>query len=173
MRTVAAVLAVALLLGGCSAAEPEQEFPRVTSFRSPAEASAPPSDRPLVPVDATDDERAAFQETWMACIRKVGGAKYQDPRDLKRFLADKDKNADKVRVACQSKEPETYEERQKRTDVAAFRDNQRQWRECARKAGYKLTAADENGEFGITEVGPNGDFQSEKMENCRKEAFKE
>jgi hypothetical protein len=92
---------------------------------------------------------------------------------LFKYLSEGDAKAKKVEATCHPKEPETYEERQKRTDVSAFRDNQRQWFQCAKKAGYKLTTPDENGEFGITEVGPNGDFASPKMESCRKEAFRE
>ena len=76
-----------------------------------------------------------------------------------------------IREKCASKEPETYEERQKRHDLPAFKDNQREWYKCAEKAGYDLTAPDENGEFGLAKVGPNGDAASPKMEACRKQAF--
>ena len=84
-----------------------------------------------------------------------------------------DPEAAKIRAACLPLEPESYEQRQKRTDVAAFRDNQRQWHQCAKKAGYHLTEPDENGEFGLTEVGPDGDFGSAGIQDCRVAAFKD
>lgn len=177
-RYVLPALAVAGLLGGCSGGGSEEaDFPRVVSLKSggpaPSASSAADDQRPLIPLDATDEEREAFGKAWMDCIRKEGGPGYEEPKMIFQYEHDKDPKAKRVRAACLPKEPETYEERQKRTDVAAFRDNQRQWQECARKAGYKLTTPDENGEFGITEIGPNGDFQSPKMENCRKAAFKD
>ena len=73
---------------------------------------------------------------------------------------------------CLPKQPESFEEHQLRTDVTAFQDNQREWYRCAQAAGYKLTAPDpETGQFGLTEIGPNGDADSEKMQACRRQAF--
>jgi len=158
-RHAVAALAIAGLLGGCSAAE--ADFPRVASIKSPELSASQPAvagddQRPLIPLDATTEERDALRNRWRDCLRDKG-----DPGSEHAT----------VRAACRPVEPETYEERQKRTDVSAFRDNQRQWYRCAEKAGYRLTKADENGEFGLEEVGPDGDFQSPKMEKCRKEAF--
>ena len=173
-RHVVLALTIMLSLGACSGPQSEEtDAPPVATLDSAAPA-APPAEktRPLVPLDATDEEREAYTKAWMDCIRTEGGAGYEEPKVIFQNLADGDAKAKKVEVACRAKQPETYEERQNRTDVSAFRDNQRQWYQCAEKAGYKLTRADENGEFGITEVGPNGDFSSPKMENCRKEAFK-
>ncbi|MET0424837.1 MAG: hypothetical protein ABW046_13225 [Actinoplanes sp.] len=172
LRYAAPALAAAFLLGGC--AEPKSE-PRVATLQSNAPSASPSADadnrRPLVRLDATDEERDALWKVWGACVTKEGGPGYENPRVI--FLKQKqqDPKADVVAAACLEKQPETYEERQKRTDLVLFRDNQRQWYQCAKKAGYKVTAADENGEFGITEVGPNGDFQSPKMEKCRRDAF--
>jgi hypothetical protein len=126
-----------------------------------------------VPLDATDEERNRLTKVWTDCVTQTGGPGYEEPKMIFKYLSEGDKKALRVQAACASKMPETYEERQQRTDLATFRDNQRQWYRCAQKAGYKLTEPSEDGEFGITEVGPNGDFGSPKMENCRKEAFKD
>lgn len=176
-RLAVPALAIVCLLGGCSTAEEKTDqragSPQVASLRSPdAPASsrgAPDDERPLVPLDATSEDREALWKVWGDCIMKEGD--FDNPKDI--FLPEnrKDPKTAEVRKTCLPKEPETYEERQKRTDIAAFRDNQREWYKCAQQAGYKLTSADENGEFGITEVGPNGDFGSPTMEACRKEAF--
>jgi hypothetical protein len=177
-RHVVVALAVALSLGGCSGPAGESDAPPVATLQSgaPAAASSTPAGedaRPLVRLDATDEEREALTKVWMDCVRTEGGAGYEEPKLLFKYLFEGDAKAKKVEATCHPKEPETYEDRQRRTDVSAFRDNQRQWFKCAEKAGYKLTKPNEDGEFGITEVGPNGDFGSPKMENCRKEAFKD
>jgi hypothetical protein len=76
--------------------------------------------------------------------------------------------------SCEPRQPESFEDHQLRTNPAEFKDNQREWYRCAQAAGYKLTAPDpETGQFGLTEVGPNGDAGSEKMLGCRRTAFAE
>ena len=166
-------LAVACLLGGCSGAKADN--PQVASLRSPDPQSSQPTasgdQRPLIPLDATDEERDALWKVWGDCVTKEGGRGYENPKTLFLYEHQGDPKARKVRAACLSKEPESYEERLKRTDISAFRDNQRQWYKCAKEAGYQLTTPDENGEFGLVTIGANGDFQSPKMEACRKEAF--
>jgi hypothetical protein len=176
-RFVIPALAVVCLLGGCSGAKDDESggSPRVASLQSP---STPPKSqetaddqRPLIAADATDEERDAAWDVWRACAKKEGGPGYEHVTPM--FLKEHQQEAKvkKIRKACEPHEPETFENRLKREDISAFRDNQREWYKCAREAGYKLTKPDENGEFGITEVGPNGDFESPKMEACRKEAF--
>ena len=176
-RLAGTVIAVACLLGGCSGGSStagKSARSQVASLPVDGPKTVAPIDandqRPLLPVDATAADREALQKVWGNCVTKQGGPGYTNP---KKVLMRNDAKAKAVREACLSKEPETFEERQKRTDISAFVDNQRQWYRCAKKAGYKLTALQEDGEFGITEIGPNGDFQSAKMEACRKEAFTE
>lgn len=181
-KIVAALVAASLLgggtglLGGCSGEK--AEAPPVATLQSaaaPAASSPAVNDdlRPLVRLDATDEEQTALVKVWSTCVQKEGGPGYEEPKMLFQYLADKDPKAIRVEAACHNKFPESYEERQRRKDIAAFRDNQRQWYRCAQQAGYKLTTPDEDGQFGITEIGPQGDFQSPGMENCRKEAFKD
>ena len=175
-RYAAVAVAVVCLLAGCSKEDSgvEQfESPQVASLRSDGPKQSAPADvndqRPLVPLDATDEEHEAMWKPFAACVLEKGGPGYEDPRAVYRNGA----KGKEVRKACQAMEPETYEARQLRKDVSAFEDNQRQWYQCAKKAGYKLTAPQDHYQFGITEVGPNGDFSSPKMEACRKEAFKD
>ncbi|MFG1608196.1 hypothetical protein [Actinoplanes sp. NPDC049265] len=174
LRHAVAALAVAGLLGGCSGSD--EDFPRVASLRTsppPASTAATGEDqRPLVPVDATNDERERLQNVWMDCVAKTFGPGYENSKIVDNLAYKGNAKAKKVLAVCAKKRPESYEERQKRTDISAFRDNQRQWYQCAQKAGYKLTAPNEDGEFGLTEIGPNGDFESPRIEACRVEAFR-
>jgi hypothetical protein len=175
MRYAVATIALAGLLTGCSGRG--ETFPRVASLQTPAPATSPAAtgddQRPLVPVDATDEERERLQNVWIDCVAKAGGAGYENPKMVYEYERQGNAKAKKVLASCRAKEPESYEERQKRTDLSAFRDNQRQWYQCAQKAGYKLTAPSEDGEFGLTEIGPNGDYESPKIEACRVAAFKD
>ena len=169
-RFVVPLFVVALFGGGCSSTG---SSPQVATLHSAGPTASPAAERPVIALDATDQERDALWATWGACVTKEGGAGYENPRNVFRYEQQQNPKAKRVRAACLAKEPETYEDRQRRTDIAAFRDHQLQWYRCAKKAGYRLTTPDENGEFGITEVGPNGDFQSPKMEACRKAAFRD
>jgi hypothetical protein len=172
LRYAAPVLAAAILLTGCGEQKAESKVATLQSAAPQASPSAEPdSGRPLIRLDATDEERDAFWNVWIACAEKEGGPALKNVRMVLVTPKGQDPKLDAVRAACAAKEPETYEERQKRTDLVLFRDNQREWYKCAEKAGYQLTEPDEDGRFGITEVGPNGDFSSAKMEKCRLEAF--
>jgi hypothetical protein len=176
-RFVVPVLVVVCLLGGCSGAKDDKPggSPQVASLQSPSTPSesqeTADDQRPLIALDATDEEREAAWDVWGDCVKKEGGPGYENPKTVFIKEHQQDAKAKKIRAACLPQEPETVEDRLKRKDISAFRDNQREWYKCAGEAGYQLTTPDENGEFGITEVGPNGDFGSPKMEACRKEAF--
>jgi hypothetical protein len=181
LRYAVPLLAAVVLLGGCSGSPSDDRAggAKVATLQSSAPRTSPSAarddERPLVPLDASDADREALTAVWAACVSKEGGPAYRNPKAV--FTEERSPDPKKkakakaVQAACLAKYPETYEERVKRTDIAAFRDAQRRWYQCAGRAGYKLTEPDENGEFGITEVGPNGDFASPKMEACRKAAF--
>ncbi|WP_153040161.1 hypothetical protein [Actinoplanes sp. TFC3] len=107
-------------------------------------------------------------------MTEKGGPGYEQAKVVYLKIKQGDKKAKEVQAACHPVEPETYEDRQLRTDLPAFKDNQREFYKCAQRAGYKLTAPDpETGQFGLTEVGPLGDWGSDKMQECRRESFKE
>ncbi|MFG1608654.1 hypothetical protein [Actinoplanes sp. NPDC049265] len=178
MRLSRYALGLVILLAGCSG--PDAEPPRVASLRTPAPSSAPATaagERPVYPIGATDKEREAISEPWVACLVAEGGPKWKN--DAGPLLQKGVRPADypegkKVLEACLDKQPEAYDDHQKRTDPASFTDNQREWYECAKGAGYKLTSPDpDTGEFGLTEVGPNGDAGSPKFLACKKKAFAE
>ncbi|WP_436532509.1 hypothetical protein [Actinoplanes sp. HUAS TT8] len=175
VRYTMAALAVAGLAAGCTAAKPTPSGAgHVATLQSPDSRTSPAADpadqQPLIRVDASEEERNAMWAIWQQCVKQKGGPEFAENWKL---AFDPTPAAKAVRAACLAKEPETYEQRQKRTDLTAFRDNQRQWYECAKKQGYKVNTPDENGEFGLTEIGPEGDFQSPKIEACRIAAFKD
>ncbi|AGL21549.1 hypothetical protein [Actinoplanes sp. N902-109] len=180
-RFAVVTVSLAFLLTGCSAGSAEQDAPQVATLQSEAATASAPADdqRPVYPIDATDDQIVSIAKPWADCLKKEGAKKPDeavmliqkggDVEDLGRIGSESDAAAWK---ACASQQPESAEQHQLRTNPTEFQDNQREWYRCAQAAGYKLTAPDpQTGQFGITEVGPNGDFGSEKMQECRRQAF--
>jgi hypothetical protein len=173
-RLVVVATGLACLVSGCSqdAADP----PRVATLQtqaSPAPSAA--QTRPVFPLDATDDDKKAMVRDWENCLVTTGGPQYRGQGEIlivKEGVIADDAKSKAVFKACEARQPETYEQHQQRTDLTEFKDNQREWYRCAKEAGYKLTAPDpETGEFGLTEVGPNGDANSPKMQECKRKAF--
>ncbi len=180
-RYAVATISLAFLLTGCSSDSEVKDAPPVATLQSGAVPSGASDNdqRPVYPIDATDDQIAAIAKPWTDCLKAEGVKnpddavgliqKGGDAHDLGRIGSEADAAA---WTACESRQPESAEQRQLRTDPTEFKDNQREWYRCAQAAGYKLTAPDpQTGQFGITEVGPNGDFGSEKMQECRRQAF--
>ena len=172
-RLVIPVLTAVCLLAGCSdkPADGQQVATLQSTGPATARTGAAEVERPLIGLDTSEREADALWKTWEDCVTKEAKGAYDSPKEVAIKERENDPKAKQIRQTCLPKEPETYEERQKQNDLAAFQDNQRQWYQCAEQAGYKLTAPDENGEFGLTEIGPKGDFRSPGMEKCRKEAF--
>ncbi|GIE28585.1 hypothetical protein Ait01nite_016300 [Actinoplanes italicus] len=182
-RTRFALVAVSLtvLLAGCSSGDEKKDTPQVATLQSSAApSSAPASDqRPVYPIDATEEQIKAMAKPWAECLKAEGVKKPDDAvglmqkggtaKDLRLIESEDDAAAWK---ACEAKQPESFEQHQLRTSPTEFKDNQREWYRCAQAAGYKLNAPDPaTGQFGLTEIGPNGDFGSEKMQECRRQAF--
>jgi hypothetical protein len=174
-RHIVAAVAIAYLLGGCSGERAaDSGRPQVASLSSAGPVASASIDlddqRPLA---TSDDEISAMYEVWENCVRKEGGPKYQETPKL---VFDEERETDPAKRAvwdaCYPKLPERFDERLKRTDLTAYKDNQREFYVCAKAAGYKLTAPDpEDGSFGLTEIGPNGDAQSVKWLECERKAF--
>jgi hypothetical protein len=167
-------LSLLVLLGGCSGAE-QADAPAVATLQSAAALSSAAAkagtERPIVPIDATEEDIKVIAQPWVACLAKRGGADYQDEDAWQWFRKGFD-GTDPVMKACLPKMPETQQDVLKRTDMAAFKDNQREFYQCAKREGYKLTAPDPvTGEFGLTSIGPNGDANSAKWQKCEREAF--
>jgi hypothetical protein len=170
------------LLVGCSAGS--TEAPRVATVQSgsPAadasrSAGSPESAgrRPVFSFDATEDDKSSMAKPWEDCMVKNAGAKYRNSAEEligKGGISADDPKGKAALKTCLPKQPESFEEHQLRTDLTAFQDNQREWYRCAQAAGYKLGAPDrDTGQFGLTEVGPNGDFGSPAMQECKRKAF--
>jgi hypothetical protein len=176
-RIAIVVAGLAGLLAGCSGGS--AETPPVATLQSaaaPATGSSQATDRrPVFPVDATAEDKKAMAKPWVDCLVENAGARFKDSAEEligKGGISADDPKGKAALQTCLPKQPETFDEHQLRTDLTAYKDNLHEWYVCARAAGYKLTAPDpETGRFGITEVGPNGDFGSPAMEECKRKAF--
>ena len=178
---VASGLAFAFALTGCSSGTGgggDKDTPSVATLQSGAASAAATADqRPIYPADASYEQIGAMARPWLDCLKKEGVKKPEGALGwLQKGGGVQHLEGTGVSITvykvCEPKQPESSEDHLLRTDPTEFKDNQREWYRCAQAAGYKLTAPDpETGEFGITEVGPNGDFGSEKMTECRRKAF--
>jgi hypothetical protein len=164
-----------LLPAGCSAAGKDADAPGVASLRSAAPAGSSAAgaqgERPVVPIDATDDEIEAIGRPWLACLLKEGGSKYRTWTTVSSLKKGVDET-DPVMKTCLPKFPETVQSHLERTDMSAYRDNEREFYQCAEREGYKLNDPDPvTGEFGLAEIGPDGDAGSPKFLKCERDAF--
>ncbi|MEU8663159.1 hypothetical protein, partial [Actinoplanes philippinensis] len=152
------------------------------TLQSAAPAAGAPSapgtagQRPVFPVDATEAQLAAMIRPWEDCMVAKGGTKFrgQGAFMITKGLTAADAEDEDVAAfrACEAKQPESFDDHQKRTNPTEYKDNQREWYKCAEAAGYQLTEPDpETGEFGLTAVGPNGDAGSDKFLACKRKAF--
>jgi hypothetical protein len=177
-RYALVIAGLTLLLAGCSSGGEDEKAPPVATLQSAAAPSGASGgdQRPVYPMDATDAEIKDVARQWTDCLEEKGVQQPDEALGVLQKGGDAtglDREADAAAwKACESRQPESFEAHQLRTSPTEFKDNQREWYRCAQAAGYKLTAPDpETGQFGITEVGPNGDFGSEKMVDCRRKAF--
>ena len=128
--------------------------------------------RPLVRLDVTNEEQEAMYQTWAACLVKEGGPEYSNYRFYAKGDVPNDPSARKVLAACLSKQPEPFVDRYKRQDLSGFKDANRRMYKCAKEKGYKLTAPDpETGRFGLTEITSLGDWGSQGIKECERQAY--
>ena len=117
----------------------------------------------------------AMSKPWADCMVRNAGPQYRDSAEEligKGGISADDAKGQAALRTCLPQQPEAFDEHQRRTDLTAYRDNVREWYLCAQAAGYKLTAPDpDTGQFGLTEIGPNGDFGSPAMRECQRKAF--
>ncbi|MCA2219080.1 hypothetical protein [Jidongwangia harbinensis] len=176
-RFAIVITGLAVLLAGCSGGN--SETPPVATLQSqPPPVTASPQSagqRPVFAFDATPDDKKAMTKPWEDCMVQNAGPAYRNSGQHlieKGGIAAEDPKGRAALKVCLPKQPEAFDEHQRRTNLAEYRDNQRQWYQCAKAAGYQLTPADpETGQFGLTEVGPNGDAGSPAFQECRREAF--
>src|SRR5690349_14355697 len=88
VRFAVPALVVGCLLAGCSAAPTDDRVDgsRVASVQSPTTGATGRADvedrRPLIPLDATNDEIEALRAAWGRCVAKEGGPGYEDGRSV-------------------------------------------------------------------------------------------
>jgi hypothetical protein len=175
------VLALGVVfLVGCSGPTPiddagETGVASVATASATASASAVAVDdrRPLIRFDTSEDEKTRLFQAWTHCLVTEGGSQWSEPKRVMNAPgAATDPKNTAVLAACRAHEPEDEDVREARTDPAAYREHNREWYRCAKAKGYALTTPDpDTGEFGLTRVGPNGDFGSAKITACKVKAF--
>lgn len=182
VRVTGAVLAVALLLTGCSGGADDSSSDDVASVVSikppqPASSSAPasPAERPLIRTDTSADEEERLMQVWLGCLEKNGAgtdekrkmaadsaagpvAEKVDPAFEARY-----KRAEKL---CADKEPEQVWERAKRLDPA-YADKLRDWVTCIRSQG--IDAWESDGFLTFESLPPEN--QMKKVDACQDKAF--
>jgi len=180
---VVLIALVTLSVASCSAGEADSgaSGDRVASVPQASEAGAATptravqaeDQRPLVRTDATEQESKRLYLTWEKCLVEKGGSRYRGWGEVARVKGvDHRATKDAAQTACSAQLPETYEEREQRTDLSAFKDDNLQMYRCAKAKGYHLGAPDpDTGQFGLTSIGPQGDAGSAGMEECRRKAF--
>src|SRR3954471_14462740 len=82
IRAKIVTLTVLVLLGGCAGGGDEADAPEVASLQSKAApgatSAAAERQRPIVPMDATEDDVKAFTQPWIACLVKQGAIEKND-----------------------------------------------------------------------------------------------
>ena len=129
-RFAVAAAGLAFLLTGCAGEGGEKDAPAVATLQSGAAPSAASGgdQRPVYPIDATDDQVEAIAKPWTDCLRKQGAGNIDDAvlmliqkggnaEDLSRIGLEKDAAAWR---ACESRQPESVEQHQLRTDPTGF-----------------------------------------------------
>jgi hypothetical protein len=161
--------------GGSNASEPTVAAIGGTGPASTTSAAAGDVDsrRPLIRYDASESDKSALYAEWTTCLRQHGARSGASPKEVM-VQASRPQNtkARSMVKACREKQPETWEEREERTDPALFKEHNLKMYRCAQAKGYKLTSPDEKtGQFGLTKITSLGDFQSPGILACQKEAF--
>ncbi|MEV6630326.1 hypothetical protein AB0M54_06195 [Actinoplanes sp. NPDC051470] len=182
VRITGAVLAVALLLTGCSGGADDSSSDDVASVVSikppqPSSSSAPSSssERPLIRTDTSDDEKERLMQLWLSCLDKNGAG----TADKRKLAADSTGGAAKANVdpafearykqaekLCANKEPEQVWERAKRLDPA-YADKLRDWVTCTRSQG--IDAWESDGYLTFESLPPEN--QMKKVDACQDKAF--
>jgi len=176
-RWLAMLSTVCFVAAGCSSA-PAAAPPRTATLHSdgavPASAEADPEDlRPLIRIDTSPAEHDRLFQVYFDCLTAAYGktGEYTKKWAVDNEIAQDPKFA-RAKATCHAKQPEEWQERLKREDPADFKAKQYDFYKCAKDKGYRLTAMDdETGEFGLTEIGPNGDWGSPGIQDCERQAF--
>jgi len=168
-------LVALLALAGCGRSAPASDGPQVATVASAGGSAGPsvsagPSERPLLRVDMSPDEKQRLYDIWMRCISDLSGV---DASTAKRLSdggagmpAEQKERYDRAVATCAVKEPEEVWERAKRLDPQ-YADKLRDWVTCIRAAG--IDAWEDNGFLAFNSL---PDEQGQRhVDECQKKAF--
>jgi hypothetical protein len=161
--------------GGTAAVEPT--VAAIAGTRPASTSSAPSDDvnsrRPFIRHDASEQEKSALYAEWSECLRENGAKRSASEKEIMvQAYRPQNAKAKKMAKACLEKQPESWEEREERTDPSLFKEHNLKMYRCAKAKGYKLTSPDEKtGQFGLTKITALGDFGSPGILACQKEGF--
>jgi hypothetical protein len=171
--TGALITASAVLIADCSGPSAPSADPAGASIASVPRTSGPSApgaaattsaarDRPLIRLDTTPEEVDRMYAGYEKCLAdhgmpsKAEQAKTKTLRDYPEAIA-----------ACAAKQPEDYQEREKRENPAAFQDHQREQIRCMREHGLAIETMPEG--WGYTD--PARDMGSAWDDKCERQAF--
>jgi hypothetical protein len=181
VRTIGAVLALGVLLSGCSSpgGQGDDDVATLVSVAppKPATSSAAPvsEERPLIRTDTSSEEEQRLYDVWTACLEQNGAGK-GEKRKMATSSAARGTQANtdpglearykKAEKKCASKEPEEVWERAKRLDPA-YADKLRDWVTCIRSHG--IDAWESDGFLTFESLPPEN--QLKKVDACQDKAF--
>src|SRR5690349_16663719 len=166
----AAALSATVLVGGCAGQSGEPggagtasvaSLPSSGAAGAPSAAPSAAAQRPLIRIDTSGEEIDRMYAAYFRCLKDHGvpsqlALKMHGPTRYKDALA-----------ACAAKEPEDFQEREKRENPALFREHQRKQIQCMRAHGMAIVTDPEG--FGY--VNPARDMGSPWDHKCERLAF--
>jgi hypothetical protein len=172
------------LVAGCGAAKTDtssgaQDTPGVASIQKPsaaAPAKAVAAERPLIRLDASDEEIQRVSDVFANCLLTNGlpkpavmkGGYTIDPANISDVWGPlSDKVRADLKKNCASKQPELARDRAKRLDPA-YADHMASFVKCLKDHDIKAVLRD--GELSSIDVMPSGS-KAHWMQDCEQEGF--
>ncbi|MGA5301803.1 hypothetical protein ACPCHT_17875 [Nucisporomicrobium flavum] len=178
LRWAALGVAVVGLVAGCSSGDDDAGGGKVATLASadgpkPSASVGVDDQRPVIRLDATEAEQEQLWHTWEACLVKEGGSEFRGQKGVYlEKLHGEDPTYKPVFAKCAAKEPEDYVSRLERTDPAASKDAWHRLYLCVKGKGYKVNSPEpDTGAFGLSEIGPQGDWGSRGIKDCEKQVY--
>ncbi|WP_199516367.1 hypothetical protein [Nucisporomicrobium flavum] len=178
LRWAALGVAVVGLVAGCSSGDDDAGGGKVATLASadgpkPSASVGVDDQRPVIRLDATEAEREQLWHMWEACLVKEGGSEFRGQKGVYlEKLHGEDPTYKPVFAKCAAKEPEDYVSRLERTDPAASKDAWHRLYLCVKGKVYKVNSPEpDTGAFGLSEIGPQGDWGSRGIKDCEKQVY--
>jgi hypothetical protein len=144
MRRLLALTVAVLALAACSdSGSKAEDKPAVATLHSAGPKSTPSGNvedqRPLVRLDASQEESMRLRVPWLECLRDGGvpgldvGGRYWKPTE------EEGGPHNAVYKACRPKEPELEIQRLKRNNNGEYMDRYRAFLKCMRDAGVDVS----------------------------------